>query len=199
MVRKVVLLTAVFIGISSLAVGQGGWVYVVPPVDQAQIETVVGSSGPVAEKGLAVQGFVKAQAPLKEWVQEAAFDSVRACEDFRLEYASATMAGYTRLEQHVTMREWARERVKRLDRKALEGELEPKLRKLVEEEIEKRERDRKLEELLLKLPEDVRQTTREHLERTQRLGDQPFVDSAVRAKQVSAGRCVPASAMYPAR
>ena len=197
--RKILVMAAVIFSTPASAVGQGGWVYIVPSVDEAKVEVLTESSKSVTEKRIAVPRFVRTQAPLAEWIQEAAFDSARACEDFRLQYETATIEGGMRVARHLTMREWARERVEKLGPKALDGELEPDLRKLVRDEIQRQEQDRERGELLRKLPEDARQKVRDQFEQMQRLADRPFVDSAVRAKQLGAGRCVPTSAVYPGR
>jgi hypothetical protein len=197
MTRKILGIAAVFVSLPAPAVGQAGWIYVIPPVDEVKIGAVIESSQSVTEKRLAAQRFVRAQAPLAEWIQEAAFDSARECENFRLEYVGATINGDINRELRLIMRERARELVRNAGSKALDGELGPDLRDLMREELAREERAREREELLRKLPEALRQRAREQFGKMERLVDRPFVESAVRARQSAASRCVPAAAMYP--
>ena len=70
------------------AIGQEGWLSIIPPVNQSQIETLSKDIRYQREFGLVEAAAVEKQlvngkAPLDKWVRESAFDSAKECENYK--------------------------------------------------------------------------------------------------------------------
>jgi len=165
------------------AIAQGGWLFMVAPVDEVQMKALPQDRKFQAmsfeEKRSAVRKLViNAKAGLAEWVQDSAFDSAAQCEEFKGQLLTLQLEGEINVQRYHRSDEYKKYKK--------EGQELRKESQKVLEETRNEEARSALSGLL---------DAQDRFEKESEAGND--LNQLVKNEQTREGRCLPASAVFP--
>ncbi len=168
------------------AIAQGSWLFMVPPVNEAQEKALpkdpeFQAMGFENKRSAIRKLAINTKAPLAEWDQQSAFDSAAQCEDFKWDYLTVQDKGIANMQRHLMSDEHKKE----VQERQKEG-------KKLREDILKGARDEKARRAISEMLDAQDRSWRE-------INAGIELRQLIKNEQTEAGRCLPASVLFPAK